>query len=89
MQEDRNLQIEAMKLRRRMAQAKIPHRLPKRPTEVEQRMADTAVDMLLLIQLLPYIRARPRLKPRRSRAKHRPNRLQRRRSRQAKRKTRK
>ena len=45
-----------MKLRRRMAQqAKIPHRLPKRPTEVEQRMADTAVDMLVLIQMLPYI----------------------------------
>ena len=41
---------------RRMAQqAKIPHRLPKRPTEVEQRMADVAVDMLVLIQLLPYI----------------------------------
>lgn len=56
MQEDRNPKIEAMKLRRRMAQqAKIPHRLPKRPTEVERRMADTAVDMLVLIQLLPYI----------------------------------
>jgi hypothetical protein len=55
MQEDRNPKIEAMKLRRHMAQqAKIPHRLPKRPTEVEQRMADTAVDMLVLIQLLPY-----------------------------------
>lgn len=45
-----------MKLRQRMAQqAMIPHRLPKRPTEVEQRMADTAVDMLVLIQMLPYI----------------------------------
>lgn len=56
MQEDRTPKIEAMKLRRCMAQqAKIPHRLPKRPTEVEQRMANTAVDMLVLIQLLPYI----------------------------------
>lgn len=49
-------QIKAAQLRRRMAlQAMTPHRLPKRPTEVEQRMADTAVDMLVLIQLLPYI----------------------------------
>lgn len=56
MQDDRNPRIEAMKLRRRMAQqAKIPHRLPKRPTEEEQRMADIAVDMLVLIQMLPYI----------------------------------
>ena len=36
-------------------QAKVPHQLPKQPTEVERRMADTAVDMLVLIQMLPYI----------------------------------
>lgn len=36
-------------------QAMTPHRLPKRPTEVERHMADTAVDMLVLIQMLPYI----------------------------------
>jgi hypothetical protein len=49
-------QIKAAQLRRRMAiQAMTPHRLPKRPTEVERHMADTAVDMLVLIQMLPYI----------------------------------
>lgn len=49
-------QIKAAKLRRRMAiQAMTPHQLPKRPTEVERHMADTAVDMLVLIQMLPYI----------------------------------
>jgi|GEM_PF-1303175 hypothetical protein len=49
-------QIKAAQLRRRMAiQAMTPHRLPKRPSEVEQHMADTAVDMLVLIQMLPYI----------------------------------
>ena len=49
-------QIKAAQLRHRMAiQAMTPHRLPKRPTEVERRMADTAVDMLVLIQMLPYI----------------------------------
>lgn len=56
MQEKRNPQTEAMKLLLRMVQqARVPHRLPKRPTEVEQRMADAAVDMLVLIQMLPYI----------------------------------
>ena len=49
-------QIKAAQLRHRMAiQAMTPHRLPKRPTEVERHMADTAVDMLVLIQTLPYI----------------------------------
>ena len=49
-------QIKAAQPRRRMAiQAMTPHRLPKRPTEVERHMADTAVDMLVLIQMLPYI----------------------------------
>lgn len=49
-------QIKAAQLRRRMAiQAMTPHRLPKRPTEVERHMADTAVDMLVLIQTLPYL----------------------------------
>ena len=49
-------EIKAAQLRRRMAiQAMTPHRLPKRPAEIEQRMADTAVDMLVLIQMLPYI----------------------------------
>lgn len=49
-------QIKAAQLRRRMVlQAMTPHRLPKRPTEVERRMADTAVDMLVLIQMIPYI----------------------------------
>lgn len=49
-------QIKAAQLCRRMVQqAKVPHQLPKQPTEVERRMADTAVDMLVLIQLLPYI----------------------------------
>ena len=49
-------QIKAAQLRRRMAiQAMTPHRLPKRATEVERHMADTAVDMLVLIQMLPYI----------------------------------
>lgn len=49
-------QIKAAQLRRRMSiQAMTPHRLPKRPTEVERHMADTAVDMLVLIQMLPYI----------------------------------
>ena len=49
-------QIKAAQLRHRMAiQAMTPHRLPKRPTEVERHMADTAVDMLVLIQMLPYI----------------------------------
>ena len=43
-------QIKAAQLRHRMAiQAMTPHRLPKRPTEVERHMADTAVDMLVLI----------------------------------------
>lgn len=37
MQQDRNQQLEVMKLRRRMVhQARVPHRLPKRPTEIEQ-----------------------------------------------------
>lgn len=49
-------QIKAAQLCRRMVQqAKVPHQLPKQPTEVERRMADTAVDMLVLIQMLPYI----------------------------------
>jgi len=49
-------QIKAAQLRHRMAiQAMTPHRLPKRPTEVERHMADKAVDMLVLIQTLPYI----------------------------------
>lgn len=49
-------QIKAAQLRRHMAlQAMTPHRLPKRPTEVERRMANMAVDMLVLIQMLPYI----------------------------------
>lgn len=49
-------QIKAAQLCRRMIQqAKVPHQLPKQPTEVERRMADTAVDMLVLIQMLPYI----------------------------------
>ena len=49
-------EIKAAQLRRRMAiQAMTPHRLPKRPAEIEQRMADTAVDMLVLVQMLPYI----------------------------------
>lgn len=48
--------IKAAQLRHRMAiQAITPHRLPKRPTEVQQRMADLAVDMLVLIQMMPYI----------------------------------
>ena len=43
-------QIKAAQLRHRMAiQAMPPHRLPKRPTAVERHMADTAVDMLVLI----------------------------------------
>lgn len=49
-------QIKAAQLCRRMVQqAKVPHQLPKQPTEVERHMADTAVDMLVLIQMLPYI----------------------------------
>lgn len=48
--------IKVVQLRRRMAiQAMTPHRLPHRPTEVEQRMADVAVDMLVLIQMMPYV----------------------------------
>ena len=51
-----NESAKASQLRRYMAiQAMTPHRLPKRPSEVERRMADTAVDMLALIQMLPYI----------------------------------
>ena len=50
-------------------------------------------DAILALQRIqcyyPPLRARPRPKPRRFRAKHQPTRLQRRRSRQAKRKTRK
>ena len=48
-------QIKAAQLRRRMAiQAMTPHRLPKRPTEVEQQQAAIAVDMLVMVLTLPY-----------------------------------
>lgn len=48
-------QIKTAQLRRRMAlQAMTPHRLPKRPTEVEQQQAAIAVDMLVMVLALPY-----------------------------------
>ena len=81
-------QIKAAQLCRRMVQqAKVPHQLPKQPTEVERRMADTAVDMLVLIQMLPYIMGDLREALEAS-GQYR-HEIKRRRGRQAKRKTRK
>ena len=48
-------QIKAAQLRHRMAiQAMTPHRLPKRPSKVEQQQAAIAVDMLVMVLALPY-----------------------------------
>ena len=48
-------EIKAAQLRRRMAiQAMTPHRLPKRPSKVEQQQAAIAVDMLVMVLALPY-----------------------------------
>lgn len=46
-------QIKAAQLRHRMAvQAMTPHRLPKRPTEIEQRMAATIINSPLHLKAL-------------------------------------
>lgn len=51
----KDTKLKAAKLRRLMAiQAMTPHRLPKRPSEVERSMANVAVNMLILVQTLPY-----------------------------------
>lgn len=49
-------EIKAAQLRVRMRhQAATPHRRPVRPSEKEQRMVAVAIDMLMLIQMMPYV----------------------------------